>query len=252
MPALASELRRLHRAQGARHAQDRARRAHLLVLGAAVVLAFVSRAVHALPGLGRLEGRLVPSIIGGLLLLALGYLLPRLLRQAARLWSKPGLAGIAAALDDAHGWRDETSTAAGLPETAAGGVVPQLLLAQTAGRLRTLTVDAPVRWSPVAWPRVLLAALFVFLLIAPGVNGLLGLRGAGQGDGKGLGQSPNAASVGEQAPIAADLFLTLFARDPLPVEPLEADPADAAAKDAAAKDASPDGSGGTPPAKGAR
>ena len=224
MPSLASELHRLDRAQGALRAGHSARRLHLLVLAAAVLLAFVSRAIHALPGLAWLEGRLVPAIAAGLLLIALGYALPRLVRLLWRLRAGPGLARIAESLDDRHGWRDETSTAAGLPDAQANATVPQVLVAQAAGRLRTLDVEAPSRWSPLGWPRVLLALLFVFVLIAPGVNGLLGLRGAGSGEGNGLGQSKKPAPLGEQAPIAADLFLTVFARDPLPVEPLAAEP----------------------------
>ncbi len=243
MPALASELRRLDRSQGALRAQGRARRAHLLLLGGAVLLAFLSRAVHALPGLARLEGQLILSILTGLGLLGVGYLLPRLLRWMSRWGSGTAWAGFAEQLDDAHGWRDETSTAAGLPEADTGNAVPQVLVAQAAGRLRTLEIDAPRAWSPLAWPRLLLACLFVFLLIAPGVNGLLGLRGAGQGDDGGLGQSRKGALVGEQAPIAADLFLTLFARDPLPVEPLEAEPTEGATPAAEPVDA-PDGEGG--------
>ena len=96
-----------------------------------------------------------------------------------------------------------------------------LLIAQTQGRLRELSPtdlgSAAAAWP---WPRRLLALLFVFVLLAPGVEGLLGRLGAGhRGDGL-LGADGALEPIGKPQPMRADFWLQTFVQNPLPVEPL--------------------------------
>lgn len=223
MDALREELRRLGRHVAADRGGVRAARTHLALLIVAVVLAFTSRAVHPLPLLEHLEGAWLPTALAALLLYLLGALLHLLHTRLVR----PDLRALALRLDDDHQWRDDTSTAVDLPDGTAADRVPRVLLAQATGRLRLLDREAVRGVGP--WGRRLRIAcvlLFAFVLLAPGVDGLVRDRGAGAGDAAGLGRSPADEALGPPPPLDADWFLATFVEDPLPVEPL---PEDAAA-----------------------
>ncbi|MDA1194914.1 MAG: hypothetical protein O2894_06985 [Planctomycetota bacterium] len=223
MEALRFELERLaaDRARGAGGA--RASRLHFALLVGACLLAFAHRTLLRVPGFDGLQASwpLLLGVAAGIWLFgpALRLALARLLRPSPR--------RIARDLDDRHGWRDETETATGLVAREPRGALDALLLAQAGGRLRELptTPHAGWRWRRV---RLALALLFVALLMLPGVDGLLGGRGAGARGGEDLGSSGAQGGFGAPAPMAADLWMQGFVENPIAVEPLPADglPAD--------------------------
>ena len=134
---------------------------------------------------------------------------------------RPRVQTLATQLDTRYGWHDETATALGLPAELPDASVSALLAAQTRGRLREL--DASVlarRRSTWVWPRRLLAFLFAFVPLAPGVQGLLGERGSGhQGRGT-LGADGAEDPVAVPRPMRADFWMQTFIENPLPVEAL--------------------------------
>lgn len=216
MEALRFELRRLARGFAEAAARPRAARVHLLVLAAAVLLAFTHRAILALPVLRSIGTRWYWVLLAAAALYALGPLLARLLARALR--AEP--ADLARALDDRNGWKDETSTAVSLPHDAGARPMTALLLAQATGRLREVKPAAATA-APRRWMRLLLVAAFVFVLLAPGVDGLLGERGAGHGQEDGvIGTRDELAPVGPPTPMRADFWMQSFIESPLPVEPL--------------------------------
>jgi hypothetical protein len=217
MEALRFELGRLARGEAHARAGGRAARVHLLLLVGAVLLAFVHRAVLPLPALRFLDGSWLRVAVAAAVLYLLGPLLARGLARALR----PSLRETARRVDDAQHWRDETTTALDVEAASGDGAVAALLVAQSTGRVRDLASPEPAAAKPGRrWPRLLLAALFAFLLLAPGVDGLFGDRGAGRGGGAGLGQRDALEPVGPPAPMSAQLWLRDFLEYPPRVEPL--------------------------------
>ena len=242
MEAVRHELKRLARGIARRGGAARAARWHLVLLVAAVVAAFLSRAWRPLPGLARLEGAVLPVLLAALGLYALGTVL-------AFVWTRflrPPERSLARALDERYAWHDETTTALALEPPAGETPLAGLLVAQTEGRLRELDARA-LASSGSLWvlPRRLLAFLFAFVLLAPGVEGLLGPHGAGTQGQDGLGQEGATDEVAVPRPMRADFWLQTFIENPLPVEPLP--PEGGAAPPGAAdpdKDAPDEGAGG--------
>lgn len=220
MQGLVEELRRLGRHVARDRGGRRAARVHLWVLGAAILLAFFSRAVRPLPLLGWLEEHWIWACVASVGL----YLLARPLHLLFTRVIRPDLRELASELDDDHGWRDDTTTAVELPEAHSG--VSQVLVAQTTGRLRHLDSDGVRTVGRFGRRlRMALCLLFLFVLLGPGVDGLLGERGAGRGTDAGLGQSPEDAGGGPPPPLEADWFLATFVEDPIPAEALPPEPA---------------------------
>ncbi len=220
MSEVHKELGRLGRAYATSVGARRAARLHIALLAVAALAAFVSRAVVPLPGVRALEHDWIRAPLVGIALLLFGWVLRTLMTQTVR----PRPRTTARRLDDANAWRDDTNTAAGLSDDAATATVPALLVAQTLGRLRELNAES--LWPkhlPRKFVRYVLVFLFVFCLLAPGVDGLLGERGAGTGTTAGLGQTPDRA-FGAADPFAADRFLMIFAEDPLAATPLPPEP----------------------------
>ncbi len=222
MEALRFELRRLAHGFAAAAARPRAARVHVLLLVAAVLLAFTHRAILDLPGFGWLAARWYVVVVVAAALYALGPLLARLLARTLR---QPPLA-MARRLDDRYAWRDETSTAASMPADVADRPMNAFLVAQATGRLREVAPQGETK-PPRAWFRVLLAAAFAFVLLAPGVDGLLGEAGAGRGPDGVIGSKDELEPVGPPTPMRADFWLQSFIESPLPVEPLPPEPAPA-------------------------
>nr|MDJ0523573.1 hypothetical protein [Planctomycetota bacterium] len=107
MDAVRIELRKLARGYARAVGGARAARWHLVLLIAAIVLAFVHRAVVALPGLDLLAGRWLPALAAGVAL----YFLGPVLRAASGLFVTPREDALARRLDDRFGWHDDTETA---------------------------------------------------------------------------------------------------------------------------------------------
>lgn len=222
---LRAQLRRLRLGHALRVGSRRAHRVHLLVLLAACVLAFTSRALAPLPVLAVLEGRLVPT-----LLVALGLgLLGGPLRLLALLGRHGDPRRMAAGLDDRLGLKDEASTAFDVdPAPAARPLEAEVVRRAT----RALAGVEPDRlWKgarPLPWLRAMLALVFAFLLLAPGVDGLWNERGVGRGAPPGLGAREGEPVTGRRDVLAPQAWLGWFVRDPLPVEalPVEAVPDD--------------------------
>ena len=216
-----TQLRRLARGYGTLRGGRWAARWHLVVLLLAVGLAFLSRAVRPLPGISWLAGHPLAAVGAGLGLLLLGWLLTRLAAHALR----PRDHVLARQLDERYAWHDETQTAVGLEAGAGERPLAGLLIAQTHGRLRELSAsDLTGEATPWRWPRRLLAFLFVFVLLAPGVDGLLGRLGAGHGGDGLLGTDGVLEPIGAPRPMRADFWLQTFVQNPLPVEPLASEP----------------------------
>lgn len=203
-----------------RRGSRRHRVVHLLVLVAACVLAFTSRALRPLPLLSSLEGHVVPTlaVAAGLLLLAWPL---RLLALGA---GRRDLAALARRLDDQLDLKDQASTALDVdpPRTR----VDRALGSQAASLLAAAAPPGANGRGPdrMRWPRRLLALLFAFLLLAPGVDGLFGERGIGHGDETGLA-APDGDPTTGRGRFDTELWLRWFAVDPLPVEALPADDA---------------------------
>jgi hypothetical protein len=217
MEAVHAELKRLGRARARATGGRWAARAHLGLLLGALVLACVHRIVTPLPVLDWIDDRWPIALLAGVGLFAVGWALARVLGR----WMRPRPLALAQHLDERYAWRDETTTAAGLDVRAAKQPVPALLVKQTAGRLRGVGNAAMgTATHPKRWPRVLLAFLFVFVLLAPGVQGLTGLVGAGPHVEPGEGREAALEPVGPPRPMRADFWLQGFVQNPLPVEPL--------------------------------
>jgi hypothetical protein len=209
-----AELGSLERARAGARARTRAAPAHVVVLALAVALAFVHRALQPIPGFDALARAWPLAVLAGLALLFLAPLLVRALAWVGR----PAPRRLARELDDRHHWQDETDTALDLPP-AGEATVAVLLRARTLSRLRDVRVSRPgvLAWR---WPRRLLAFLFVFVLLAPGVDGLLGERGAGRRGGGVVGSAGTDAPAPATGPGRADLWLRDFVETPVRVEPL--------------------------------
>jgi len=225
MEAVRKELRRLARGYARRVGQARAARWHIVLLAAAVAAACLSRVFLPLPGLAQLPQRPWLTVGIALGLYAVGWLLAFLWTRVLR----PGQVDLARQLDERYAWRDETTTALNLRPPEGEQPLPGLLVAQTQGRLRELKASAlaPLR-SNWVWPRRLLAFLFAFVLLAPGVEGFFGPRGAGTRGRDALGTQGAEDTVAVPRPMQADFWLQSFIENPLPVEalPPETEPAD--------------------------
>jgi hypothetical protein len=221
MEAVRKELRRLARGYARRVGHARAARAHIALLVAAVAAAFLSRVVLPLPGLSRLPEHPVLTLGVALGLYAVGWLLALLWTRVLR----PAQVDLARQLDRRYAWRDETTTALSLQPPEADLAVPSLLVAQTEGRLRELKPSAlaPLRSNWVL-PRRLLACLFAFVLLAPGVEGFFGRGGAGTQGRDAFGTEGAEDTVAIPRPMRADFWLQSFIENPLPVEPLPPEP----------------------------
>lgn len=181
------------------------------------MLAFVSRALLPLPLLGALEGRWVPTLLVALGLLLLGPLLHVVFVGFVR----PSRRTLVAGLDDQHAWHDEASTAYEVEAAPRGGPVEAALFARVVRRLARLEPHLLWRGSRrLRWIRAMLAVVFAFILLGPGVDGLLGRRGVGRGEDLGLGARDGAPQPSAPEAMAADVWLAWFAEDPLPVEAL--------------------------------
>lgn len=215
---LTSQLRRLGRGMALRRGSRRQRAVHLGVLVIACALAFTSRALRPLPILSALEGQLVPTlgVAVGLLLLAWPL---RLLGWGS---GRRDLADLARRLDDRLELKDQASTALDVdpPRTA----LDHALARHAAGLLAHAAPPGAVGRGPdrLRWPRRLLAFLFAFLLLAPGVDGLFGERGIGRGETTGLA-APDGEPTTGRGRIDTRVWLGWFAVDPLPVEALPPD-----------------------------
>jgi hypothetical protein len=215
--ALRFELRRLARGCGNLRALRRATRVHRLVLVAAVALAFVHRAILPLPAFSAFAPSVARVVLVALGLVLVGPFLVRLLARAMR----PAPGALARRLDDAYAWRDETSTAADVCAAGVGTPVGVLLVQQAAGRVGEIEPQAlQGARRPRRWVTLLLVALFVCVLLLPGVDGLLGERGGGRGEQGLLGRSEDLEPVGPPRPMKADFWMRFFVENPLPVEPL--------------------------------
>ncbi|MCB9830192.1 MAG: hypothetical protein H6806_10580 [Planctomycetes bacterium] len=215
---LTSQLRRLGRGMALRRGSRRQRVVHLVVLVVACVLAFTSRALRPLPILSQLEGRLLPTlaVAAGLLLLAWPL---RLLGWGS---GRRDLTDLARRLDDRLELKDQASTALEVDPPRTG--LDRTLATQAAGLLAHAVPPGAVGRGPdrLRWPRRLLAFLFAFLLLAPGVDGLFGERGIGRGDVTGLA-APDGDPTTGRGRIDTRVWLSWFAVDPLPVEALPPD-----------------------------
>lgn len=222
MEAVRQELVRIGRGMARRGGQVRAARWHLLLLVVAVVAAFLSRAWRPLPGLEHIQGAVLPVLITAAALYAFGFVL-------AWIWTRflrPSPRYLARSFDERYGWYDETTTALSLQSPEGDAPLAQLLVAQTEGRLKEIEPRG-VAPTTSAWvlPRRLLAFLFAFLLLAPGVDGLLGELGAGTQGDDALGGEGAEEAFSAPRPMRADFWLQAFIENPLPVEPLPPEPA---------------------------
>lgn len=225
---LEGSLRRLGRARRTRRRYRRARRAHWILLALLVVLAFLWRAGLPLPGFGWLAAH--PWLAAGAALLL--YLLGPLIAWAALRLMSIDAEVMAREVDDRHGFRDETSTALDLEDGAPG--LGTLLVAQAQGRVRDLAAKAQGRRGRVSsWPARILAFLFLFVLLAPGVRGTWFGDAAGRGDEGLVGiRDIETAGSGLDA-FSDDQWLSVFVEDPAEVEMLPPDAADDDGPDAA-------------------
>lgn len=218
--SLATEMTRLVREQGRVRGERVLGPLWRLVLWLALGAALYSRLGPGLPGLRALHGDVwLVAILVGLLLL-----LPRLLRPLVGLVVRPAPARLARALDDARGWRDDTSTAwslrgAASSPTAEPAPLLEFLHVQAAGRLREVAEARPAPTRRRLWD-TLAIALIALVLLLPGVGGWLPGHGAGGGaQPVAAGELPYSG-VGTPAPMPADLWLGLFVEDPPEVRPL--------------------------------
>jgi hypothetical protein len=214
-----AELQRLAKGLGEARATLVARRIQVALLLGAIVLAFASRAVVPIPPF---------RALGDDLLLALGaaavlYSVGTALRWGLRLSGGPAPEPMARRLEDRLGAREDFSTA--LTVSGGAGPVGAFLAAQAAGTLRAVEPASlwPVRRYGRRLP-LLLAFLFLFVLLAPGVSGLLGTRGAGRGAEADLGVSPEGGDRGEE-PTDADAWMREHGRLFLSVPDPERNPA---------------------------
>jgi hypothetical protein len=212
-----SQLDRMRRGWSRTRGRDLAGRAHLWLLLLALAGAIGSRTLGPWPGYASLEREILPSLAVAAFLLLLAPLLARLVAP----WFRPSRARLARRLDDAQGWRDATDTALALGVEAAEAPLGSFLSQQTSGRLRELDERRlwPARQGSV-WIRRLLVLAFLFVLLAPGVDGLLGIRGPGRGDEAALGNRPETEGRERARPLEADEWLLYFVEEPMRVEAL--------------------------------
>ncbi len=231
---LDQELTRLARAAGLAVA---ARRARLFVLGGLVLLTLIvlaHRLVGDVPLVDRVEGRPIyalGAVIGaGLLAWALG--------RAAGLFARPPRRELARRLDDELSLADvaDAALSAGRPVNAGTGVsesdaspVAQSVARRAAAQLGAVDTK---RFGKVTGPGrripILLLAITLFLLLAPGVLGLGGSSGPGAGQEAGIGRKdePEEPRKGDAlTPEEADRWLVQHAKlildVPDPKKPLE-------------------------------
>lgn len=218
--SLRGELRRLGRGFAHRVGRSRARRWHLLLLLALAALAFVSRAIVPVPGLSWLHGEWGYALAVAALLLALGPVLSFLFGALVR----PAQQSMAYDLDDRLDLRDQAGTAAETLQRDVDSPLVEALRAHAADRLRRTDEDRLWKGAKkVPYVRAFLVLLFVFFLVGPGVDGLLGDRGVGRGDEMGLGPRDTGTAPGKPRPMKAGLWMAWFAQDPLHVESLQTD-----------------------------
>ncbi len=219
MEAVRIELRRLLRGYARAVGGARAARWHVGILVAAIVLAFVHRAIRAVPFFEHLAGRWIPALLAAVVLYFLGYLL----RPLAGLLVRPPEDAFARHLDDRFAWHDSTETALTLTDFETQRPVPAFLAAQATGRLRGVEPRQLARSKrPGRWLRRVLAFLFAAVLLLPGVSGLWGDTG---------GTVRNRPGGGPR-PMKADFWLQTFVENPLGVEPLGVEPQEGLDQDA--------------------
>ena len=192
----------------------------MLLLATLAVLAFVSRAIQPLPGLSWLHGEWGYALAAGALLLALGPALSFLMGSVLR----PPHQRMAYDLDDRLDLKDQAGTAAETLSAAEASPLAEALREHAAARLRRADEDRLWKGAKkVPYVRAFLVLLFVFFLVGPGVDGLLGNRGVGRGDDMGLGPRDTGTAPGQPKPMQAGLWMAWFAQDPLHVESLQPD-----------------------------
>lgn len=220
--SLHGQLRRLARAFAHRVGRRRARRLHLLLLVAAAVLAFISRALWDVPGIAALEGNWGPTLLACAALLGLGPALSWLLGSVVR----PLRQHLAYDLDDTLQLKDQAGTAVETLAQPDASPLGEALREAAADRLRRADEDRLWKRSrKVPWLRAFLVLLFAFFLLGPGVDGLFGDRGVGRGDDSGIGPRDEGLAPGKRRPMRADTWMLWFAEDPMPVESLGGPPA---------------------------
>ena len=222
MDDLRRELDRLRRAWAAARARAVLGRIYLAGLAGLALLALASRLLGPWPPFAALEGRVL-LVLGSAA--ALWLLLP-LLDRLAPFLGRPAPEAFARRLDDQHAWSDAADAALGLAPSPAGlRPVEAFLTAQTTGRLRELDERAFVpprrlREKHRRLGRGVLLFLFVFALLAPGVDGWLGRGGAGRGDTRALaGADPADGGLDANRWLEehARLYLTVPDREKAPL-----------------------------------
>jgi hypothetical protein len=207
MGEVATALERVGGADARSRAGSWARRRHVQVLLAAVLLAALTRWVAPVPGVQALVGSLGGAFLAAALLLALGWAL----RAAAVPWLRVPAPRLAALLDDRQGWKDTLGTALDVERRGAAGAVVGALKLQATSLLAALPLAAAPAARPprrLPWGRIGLAAVFVALLLLPGVSGRGPFAGAGRGGEIGLGQVERPTD----GPYDADRWLRDHAR----------------------------------------
>ncbi|MHC5012774.1 MAG: hypothetical protein ACYTG6_17820, partial [Planctomycetota bacterium] len=206
MNEVRQELDRLGGAWARTRGRDVVAKAHITLIGLAVLAALGHRVLGPWPILSALDGHWLLAPAAALLLLFLGPLMARLLPTLFR----PGPRQLARRLDDALDWHDAADTALDLSAEETAPPVEAFHATQTHARLGELD---PLRLWPArregVWPVRILAAVFLLLLLLPGVLGLAGERGAGHGTSAGLGTSPEEEPL---EPVDADQWLAEHAR----------------------------------------
>lgn len=220
MEEVRRELDRLRRAWAAAWGRALLGRLYLGALGVLALLALASRLLGPWPPFAALEGRvvLVLAVAAGL------WFVWPLLRRLAPYVGRPAPEVLARRLDDRHDWSDAADAALGLAGRERDlWPVEAFLAAQTTGRLRQLDERAlgprrVMRERSRRLGRALLLAVFVFALLAPGVDGWLGRGGAGRGDSDAL-----AGADADEGALDANRWLEEHARLYLAVpDPAEA------------------------------
>ena len=219
-PALAQQLTRLARARAAFRGRRTARRIAVGLLLLFLGLAVAHRLFGDVPLVARLEGRPLLALAVIAAALPASWALGRLAAFGAR----PGRRVLARRLDDELGLADATD--AGLSVLRRGDASPLAAVAEDAAAARLLSVDPRTLWTPPRKGRripLLLAFLTAFVLLAPGVLGIGGARGAGRGTEAGIGRKDEAtpdAGGGPFTPAEADRWLRTHGRLALTVPDL--------------------------------
>ncbi len=202
--ALDQELSRLSRAAGAAIAAGRARRAVVLGLLGLALVVLVHRLVGRVPFVDRVEGRPLDALVFVVAAGALAWLGGR----ASGLFSRPPRRALARRLDDELSLADAADAA--LSAGADAGPVADAVVARAALSLAAVpasrfgSTSRPGRRLPI-----LLLAVTLFLLLAPGVLGIGGSSGAGAGTELGVGRrdEPEPRKGETLTPDEADRWL---------------------------------------------